>query len=402
MLAVHPAFAFKDVKYFTLRRATLTRKAVGEFLESPKFDVPNSGGLKWWICVYPAGNTEAVKGHVSVFICVNKAVKTKCKCIIDGSSIQDAFTHSYSEPDGCGWPGYASHESLASVFDKGKLTFTCILEFDIVKQRDASVPRVFQLFRHVSPDFDLVVDSNQVPAHKNFLSLISPVFEAMLSHDTAESKSNRMVITDFSFDTVKTAVDFCYGRELEDLSLGTAVNILRFCDKYFITVVIEEIESLPLFDLTTDTFCKIIRYAYDCERKSLLDKCYDFFKGRHGDIKAKDDFVNLPLVLVVNVLKKALHLETEYDVLSYAHKSGIYFVLEYLEKPLIESMSMDDFCPAVRYAWKCLRDSMKNACAQFLINNREEVTDSKDFLDLPAEIIHFILRASYDIKHYSV
>uniref|UniRef100_A0A7E4UQC3 BTB domain-containing protein n=2 Tax=Panagrellus redivivus TaxID=6233 RepID=A0A7E4UQC3_PANRE len=402
MLTVHPDFDIKDVKSFSLRLASWKNYDVDAYLESPKFKVSGSGGLKWWIRVYPAGCTDADKGYVGVFIYVNKPVMSKCKCISNHPSIQKSFTYSYDDTSrGYGWADYVSHKSFGSISGKRKakkFTITCILEFDIDKQHDASVPRVYQLFRHESPDFELVVDSNRVPAHKNFLSLISPVFKAMLSSDIAESKPNEVKITDFSFDTVKAAIDFCYGRELEDLSLGTAVNILRFCHKYSITAAIEEIEKLSLFDLTTDSFCKIVRYAYDCRKIKLLDKCCEFFKGHQDGIKAKAEFVDFPLILVVDVLKKAFTLKTLFDVLDHALQNGIGFIVNDLEDFIGAIITFDTFCLAVRYAWKWSRDRFKKVCAKYLINNREQVTDSQDFLNLPAEVVLSILKVAHEGK----
>uniref|UniRef100_A0A7E4ZQK3 BTB domain-containing protein n=1 Tax=Panagrellus redivivus TaxID=6233 RepID=A0A7E4ZQK3_PANRE len=400
MLAVQRGFACKEVQTFTLRKADL-KKPIGECLESPNFAVPNSGGLKWSIDVYPTGETDECKGYISVFINVNKPVKSKCRCTVNGSSIEGSFAYefSYSDPPlNFGWEKFASHKSLYSFFHMNKLTFTCIIELNIATPRDVLVPHGFQFYRHVPPDFEFVIGSEQVPAHKNFLLLISPVLKAMLSDDTAESKPSKIHITEFTLEAVKCAIDFCYGRELGDLSIKTAVSVLRFCDQYFMAAVAEELGKLSLFDLTIDSFCEIARYAHECHKKDLLDECCYFFKGHHGDIKAKPEFVDLPPILVVDVLKKAFDLKTEFDVLDHAHRNGISFVVDYLEESLVEAISLDNFCPAVRYAWKCSRDSLKNACAQFLINNREEVTDSKDFLDLSADVVRSILKVAHEMK----
>uniref|UniRef100_A0A7E4VUZ2 BTB domain-containing protein n=1 Tax=Panagrellus redivivus TaxID=6233 RepID=A0A7E4VUZ2_PANRE len=240
MLAVQQRFAYNDIKSVTLEEADLEEKSVGQFLESPKFDVPNSGGLKWWIRVYPAGETAAHRDSMGVFLNVNQSVKANMRFLIEGSTIQKSGTREFPNPPvGWGFAEYASHDQLSALlFRKSKLTITCIVEFDITQRRDSSVPLNYQLFRHVPTDVDLVMGSDRVPAHNGFLSLISPAFNAMFSHDNVESRLKKVEITDFDITTVKSVVDYCYGRELQNPSVETAVNILRFCDKYFITAAI--------------------------------------------------------------------------------------------------------------------------------------------------------------------
>uniref|UniRef100_A0A7E4ZRM2 BTB domain-containing protein n=1 Tax=Panagrellus redivivus TaxID=6233 RepID=A0A7E4ZRM2_PANRE len=404
MSTVQEIVTRKDSTTITLMETDLTTKSSGEFLSSPMFDVPDSDGLKWWIRLYPlypAGDADTE--NCGIFLFVNKSVKSTSKCIIDGSSIRMAFAHEFTDPPiGYGRPKFASHEQLRPLFQHGQLTVTCSVEFYIPVKRDLSVPRNFQLFGHVPTDVELVVESDRVQAHKSFLSLISPVFHAMFSNDTAESKSNTVELVEFHFDTVKSAVDFAYRRELMDLSVETAVDMLRFCDKYFITAAIEELEKLTVLIPSIENICQVVHYAYDCNRDSLLDKCCDFFKDHQDEIKVSTDFAELPPTLVVDILKKAFDLNTSFDVLYYAHENGINFVVDHLEEPLIKSMSVDNFCQVVKFAWEYSRKDLQQACATYLNDNREEVTDLEDFINLPYEVMQGVLKMSHVLKRSTI
>uniref|UniRef100_A0A7E4ZSM6 MATH domain-containing protein n=1 Tax=Panagrellus redivivus TaxID=6233 RepID=A0A7E4ZSM6_PANRE len=411
MLQVEEGLAYNDLKSVILEEADLKRKGVGQFLNSPKFDVPNSDGLKWWIRVYPAGNATASHDHISVYLYVNKPVKCNIRFLIDDSSIQESGSHEFTDPPiGWGWSQYASHENLRPLFRDGKLKITGIVEFDVAtqcrfqqaSQPSSSVPLIYQLFRHVTTDVELVVGSDRVPAHRGFLSLISPVFHAMFSHDIVESKLDKVEIVDFDFATVKSVIDYCYGHELQNPSVEATVNILRFGDKYIITAAIEELEKLPSLIPSTVNFCQIIRYAFDCNRDTLLAECCSFFKGHKDEIKDLSEFADLPPTLVVDLLKKAFDLKTDFNVLTHAHKHGIGFVVDHLEEPFIKSMTIDNFCSAVTFAWECSRDNLKQVCAAFFINNREKVTDSEDFINLPPETVCEVLKAAHALKRVGV
>uniref|UniRef100_A0A7E4UUN4 BTB domain-containing protein n=1 Tax=Panagrellus redivivus TaxID=6233 RepID=A0A7E4UUN4_PANRE len=372
-------------------------------LQTPELDVTGTSGFKWSIQWYPAGVTTAEKDYISLYLKVNKPVKTTFQFRIIGSLIHMSGTHRFTYPSlAVGFPKYASHEKLLPLFQHGKLTIACSVSFYIPVQRELSVPCMYQLFGHVPTDVELVVGSGSVPAHKNFLSLISPVFQAMFSHNTTEAKSNRVNITEFDYVSVQSAVDYCYGRKLNPLFAETAVNMLRFCDKYFITAAIEELEKLTVLIPSTGNFCHVVRYAYDCNRSALLTDCCKFFKEHQYQIKVLKMFVELPPTLVVDILKKAFDLKTKFDVLYYAHKNGINFVVDHLEEPLIKSMSMQDFCPAAKFAWKCSRRKLQHVCAQFLNDNREMVTDAADFLDLPSETMRNVLKTSHALKRSQV
>uniref|UniRef100_A0A7E4UVX1 BTB domain-containing protein n=1 Tax=Panagrellus redivivus TaxID=6233 RepID=A0A7E4UVX1_PANRE len=398
MSTTKPTITFKDSTTLTLTKADLTGKKVGDRILTPKRNVPYSDGLQWWIRWYPAGKTKDAKDYVSVVMWVNKSVKTNLTVAVDGSSINETTKCSFQGPSkSYGWPKYASHEQLHPLFRDGKLTITCNVEFDIVPPI-FSIPRNFQMFESVPMDVDFVIGSERVPAHKSFLALISPVLQAMFKHNSAELKSGEIKITEFDFETVKTAIDICYGREFETLSVETIVGILRFCDKYFITPVVKELERQPLLHPSVDNFFTVINYAYDCNKDALMAECYNFFKINQNEIKAKEKFAELPLTLVITVLKSAFDLKTDYDVLCHAHNNGIDFVVSHLEESLIKPINLDNFCAVVTYAWNCSRKDLQHMCAKFLNEHRDEVMDLEVIHNLPSDVFASVLKASYALK----
>uniref|UniRef100_A0A7E4W4E8 BTB domain-containing protein n=1 Tax=Panagrellus redivivus TaxID=6233 RepID=A0A7E4W4E8_PANRE len=381
---------------FTLNEADLSWKKVGDVLLTPKHATPRSNGLEWWIDYRPAGNRIADKGHVSIFMWVNKPVKARYTVAVDGSSISQTTTCEFPGPSKCyGWSQFASHESLRPLFRGGKIIITCNVDFDIVAPV-LSVPRVFQLFHHIPMDIEIVVGSERLSAHKSFLSLISPVFHAILSNDSIGIA--QIEILEFDFTTVKAAIGVCYGHELKEQSLEIVISILRFCVKYFITAVIEEFERLPFSCLSTQNFCLIVHYAFDCNRDALLTECGTFFKEHMDKVKALEEFGQLPPTLIVDLLKSGFDLNTNFDVLRHAHEHGFDSVMKHFEEPLTFSMTFNDFFPTVNYAWECSREDVKQACAKYLNANRDEVLESEAFHDLPPETLSQLLKASFLLR----
>uniref|UniRef100_A0AC34G6Q5 BTB domain-containing protein n=1 Tax=Panagrolaimus sp. ES5 TaxID=591445 RepID=A0AC34G6Q5_9BILA len=83
-------------------------------------------------------------------------------------------------------------------------------------------------------DFDFVVDGKIIEIHKLLVASESPVFARMFESNFEEAKESKATITDYSFETVQSAIDYCYRQDispyLEDVN--NAINLLYFSDKY--------------------------------------------------------------------------------------------------------------------------------------------------------------------------
>uniref|UniRef100_A0A7E4W6E3 BTB domain-containing protein n=1 Tax=Panagrellus redivivus TaxID=6233 RepID=A0A7E4W6E3_PANRE len=386
----------QDFDTFTLNEADLTGKKVDEFLETPQRDVPCADGLRWWIRCFPAG-VEDAEGYTSLFLHVNNDIRAKFIFSVDGSSIHESCTYDFSTD----WPSdgfecFASHGALRPYFHIGKLQITCHIEFEIDVPYICVKPCLFLSSDHV-PRHDFCPLSECV--YKHFLSLMSPVFNAMFTHDTTESKSGKVKITDFDYETVKAAIDFCYGREFKNPCIDTFVGTLRFADKYDIKAVTSQLAQVPELNLSTDSFCTIAHYAYDCSKEDLFAECCQYFEENQSRIKIKKGFENLPAAFVVHLLKTSFELKSDFDVLRHAHENCLKFVTDHLEQPLLEGLSIDNFCATVTYAWDYQRDVLKKMCAEFMNDNRDEIMNLKGFCELSGDTLRGLMKLRYDIEN---
>uniref|UniRef100_A0A7E4VUP6 BTB domain-containing protein n=1 Tax=Panagrellus redivivus TaxID=6233 RepID=A0A7E4VUP6_PANRE len=392
-----PVVPIKDSITFTLNEADLTGKKVGEELRTMARDVPSMNGVQWWIDYYPAGEDEDCKNHLSVFLVTSAAVSATFRFKIDHSCIHQSFTQTFGqEKTNYGPPKFASHEELHPLFVNGKLWITCEVEFYVSVPFACLAPRLAQHCGHVPVDFEIVVGSNRLQVHKSLLSLMSPVFHAMLAPNSA-GVPFKVDIKGFDFETVKATIDFCYGREMETPSVETVVAMLRFAYHYGIKCVTVQLERMARLGLSTETFYTIVRYAYQCSNDALFDDCCDFFENNQSDVVATEKFKTLSLPLVTRLLKWTFGLKTQFDILRHAHANRIDFILDPLEQPIIEALSLDTFCDTVKYAWDCSRDDLKVSCAKFFNDNQAEIRKMKNFINLPPATTHGVLKLGYEL-----
>uniref|UniRef100_A0A7E4V607 BTB domain-containing protein n=1 Tax=Panagrellus redivivus TaxID=6233 RepID=A0A7E4V607_PANRE len=373
---MHTVKVVKDSTTFTLYEADLLKRRIGVGLETRERKVPHSEAIYWRINYRPAGLNLKYLGHVGVYLCVNQYVKAKYTFAIDGFPFYRSQTHEFNEQYVSGYHKFAPHPFLRRFFRDGKLTIKCNVEFFLDVEFYYNRPRMVYGIESVPTDFDFVVGTKRLHVHKSVLSQISPVFHAMLFHDTAESRSGEVVITDFDFDTVKAAIDYCYGRNIQN-SVNTYIQILRFADKYDIKDVVSKLEYIPSrFNLSIKTFYSIVLYAYDYSKDDLLIECCAFFKFNQIEIKANAKFAKLPPRLIARLLRAGDGKRTEFVRLSFAYENGRTSLVEQLERPLIEFMTMGDFYLAVYVAWLNSRDELKKACARFFNANMNKIFDS--------------------------
>uniref|UniRef100_A0A7E4W6T7 BTB domain-containing protein n=1 Tax=Panagrellus redivivus TaxID=6233 RepID=A0A7E4W6T7_PANRE len=178
--------------------------------------------------------------------------------------------------------------------------------------------------RHIPTDFEVHCGDDHYKVHKEGLIQLSPVFKAMIEHNDTESSSNMIEINDFDFKAVETTLNCCYWRTCGKISVETAVNVLRFAEKYIITDDFSPIEEMLERNLSATNFCTVLHCAIDCDKPDLFTKCANFYKSNEDAIKTTEFFLALPTTLLIKLLKSAFNFEVEFDVFLHARKNGIH------------------------------------------------------------------------------
>uniref|UniRef100_A0A7E4W961 BTB domain-containing protein n=1 Tax=Panagrellus redivivus TaxID=6233 RepID=A0A7E4W961_PANRE len=287
----------EDTISLTFNKTDLTEKKVGEVLMSEEHELPFTDGLSWKFYIYPAGANESFKGALYTLIWVTPKVETVYNYSIGGPA---ALEHHYYTCSG-GWrpQRFESHQALKKRFVNGKLTITCNAKFKITVPLTPMAPRIYQYCDNVPKDFWIVVGEVRLDVHKNFLSLISPIFHSKFVPGTVESESGEIEITDFDLPTVKAAIDYCYGIEPIGVSVDTIVDILRFAEKYNIKSVTNQLEQQYLHFLSLDDFCAIVKYAWEYSRSDLKIACAKFYNQNKEKTTNLTKFFDLSSDIVV-------------------------------------------------------------------------------------------------------
>ncbi|KAE9546874.1 hypothetical protein FO519_009914 [Halicephalobus sp. NKZ332] len=157
----------------------------------------------------------------------------------------------------------------------------------------------------------LVIDKEEIPAHKIILSSISPVFKAMFDHDCEESKTGKIRIKDFSLEAMKVIHNLIY-EQVNDKLYGYLEDVYRFADRYNMDEFTKWITNILLKSLTFENICETASGAYSYQDKGteisdLYENCLkilvsnylyvsemEHFDGMHPGV-AKDILERIPI-----------------------------------------------------------------------------------------------------------
>uniref|UniRef100_A0A7E4VKD1 BTB domain-containing protein n=1 Tax=Panagrellus redivivus TaxID=6233 RepID=A0A7E4VKD1_PANRE len=152
-------------------------------------------------------------------------------------------------------------------------------------------------------DATIRVEDGEIKVNRGFLSMISPVFGAMFHHDTEESKTGMINITDFTHKTIQNVLDYCYGRNTTHTTPATVIDMIRFCDKYIIKPPMEKLHTWLKRNCTIKNFAAIADYAWQNDDKSLQGKCGQVFNKNLEKLCGCPDFIQLGATVVAAIFK---------------------------------------------------------------------------------------------------
>ncbi|VDO05884.1 unnamed protein product [Rodentolepis nana] len=114
-------------------------------------------------------------------------------------------------------------------------------------------------------------------AHKAILAARSPVFAAMFEHGMAESRANKVYITDVEPDTLAEVLRFIYtGRVIGLDNPVAAQELLAAADKYQLERLKAMCEEELVYHLTVDSACDILSLADIHSAEQLKTHALDF------------------------------------------------------------------------------------------------------------------------------
>ncbi len=163
-------------------------------------------------------------------------------------------------------------------------------------------------------DVVLIVDGEQIHAHRIVLSSLSPYFKAMFTGDMAESKQREITINGIDADTLESIVDYAYTANIKITEdnvqlLLPAASILQF----------EEIRQVcsdfMLHRLSTDN-CLGVRIFAEIHGCPHLESAASVFSQSHfPEVSKKEEFLNFTVDQLKELMSKdQLNVQSEFEV----------------------------------------------------------------------------------------
>lgn len=283
-------FVTKHQHRWTIHKFSMRREKTGEKLQSSTFSAEGDTDTKWCLELYNNGYNEESKDYLSLYLRLrsfdSSEVSAEAKLSILDSEGQKTnercLFYCFSKATE-NW-GFAKFISKDSVMGSGSekqllpndtLTISCSLRVFSAsenasggrKPKPLELPAC-QMSRDFGKlledrkfsDFVLVVNGQEIRAHKNILAARSPVFAAMFEHDLEDQKSGRVEITDLDYEAVREMVRFIYtGRASNMRSLSE--GLLAAADKYALERLKVEAERYLCSRLTVENAAKLLTLA---------------------------------------------------------------------------------------------------------------------------------------------
>uniref|UniRef100_A0A7E4VRI9 BTB domain-containing protein n=1 Tax=Panagrellus redivivus TaxID=6233 RepID=A0A7E4VRI9_PANRE len=289
----------------TLVASKLEVERNGESIIHP---VGRINGIFWWLYFYYNGDAPQNKGSliVKLFYDTTESLNVDAKFTVKDKTLPFRFRYSKKNFFGLIKITHQELRDMGAIVDN---------KIEIVIDATFTVPGTVvdaEQFRPLPPasvlthelldanrthlnDAVFVVGENkeEITVNRAFLSLISPVFEAMFSNKTKEAATGRIDVIDFDYETVKDVLDICYGYTYKDKTTLETLDVLRFSDKYEIIGVFNKLNTHLGDSINEYNFFHIVKYAWMYELEQLKSKCRFFFKQNEDKIRKNTELDNV-------------------------------------------------------------------------------------------------------------
>uniref|UniRef100_A0A7E4VNH5 BTB domain-containing protein n=1 Tax=Panagrellus redivivus TaxID=6233 RepID=A0A7E4VNH5_PANRE len=267
----------------------------------PAFVVPNTTGFEWKLRL--GTKREDAMAYDLLFTVGQSPVRVKGYFYFN-NDVRNKLDIDLDFPDCCRvLPNFFDADFL----DNQKPTMHCHLEFTLFKRQSAIV-QPMQLDELIDEadnprDVQFVIGDKIVRAHRSILTTVSPVFRAMFNQDMIEARTNRINIVDFTYETIRGAIDSLYGKSIDDASIDTVIGMAKFARKYELAeTVVQKLEKCLEENLQDTNVCAIAAYAWEHEHQHLRYLCSWLFRDNHGEITMTDAFQKLDRAVAMDLI----------------------------------------------------------------------------------------------------
>uniref|UniRef100_A0ABD2WHE9 BTB domain-containing protein n=1 Tax=Trichogramma kaykai TaxID=54128 RepID=A0ABD2WHE9_9HYME len=140
-------------------------------------------------------------------------------------------------------------------------------------------------------------------AHKLVLASVSPVFEAMFTHNTLESKNNFVDIKDISHETLVEMLRCIYSGTIEVDDTVLICELLKAADKYQIENLKNACENVLSTCFTNENVLDMITLADKHNAQFLKNKATNFIKCNMKTLIDSEEMKKFAQPLILDVIR---------------------------------------------------------------------------------------------------
>lgn len=139
-------------------------------------------------------------------------------------------------------------------------------------------------------DFTLKVGDENIRAHRMILETRSPVFAAMLNHDTKENQTSEVCIEDLDKSAVESVLSYIYSGDIDDLTTENALSVYAAADKYDIKNMKEVCVKFIMHNLSAKWVCDVIKFADLYNEEGVGRRAREYFTENADEILDSDNW----------------------------------------------------------------------------------------------------------------
>lgn len=150
-------------------------------------------------------------------------------------------------------------------------------------------------------------------AHKLFLAMSSPVFEAMFYGGMAEK--DPIAILDVQPDAFKALLEYIYTDKINLTSFDQACELCYGAKKYMLPHLVEECTTYLWSDLYPRNACRAYEFAKLFEEPILMEKCMNIICNQTQEVLNESSFEEAELNTVITIFEQEeLNIKSELEL----------------------------------------------------------------------------------------
>uniref|UniRef100_A0A7E4V195 BTB domain-containing protein n=1 Tax=Panagrellus redivivus TaxID=6233 RepID=A0A7E4V195_PANRE len=313
--------AFADTLVVELDEAITHVRPIDCEIRTPMRPLQN--GVSWAVSIYPLG---AVKDgytndykHMGVFVLIDRVnVDVEATFSLVNTDYKGSFSHHFGQFVDYGFGTWITHDQLRASggCQNGRFSIKCDVSVKVCINLEPTTSEVtpplnpvlpFEFVEnsdHDSSDADFFVDGQLIKVHRGYMAMVSPMFQAMF----ANSEIGIITISDFTYETVKMAVDFLYGQQIVDKTVSEVIDVLRFMKKFTITAAVKRLETWLVDQMAAYNFATIVKHAFDDGSEYLRSECKNFFSLNRDNVIDHVDFQDLQDNVMFEFIQSLLNI----------------------------------------------------------------------------------------------